>query len=75
MLPHWTFGIDYESLPSLAKELIRDAERLSLLIKIPRGHLDKNSRSVRTKYQLSRTLSPLWICRSVAEEQSQCLWM
>jgi len=54
------FSVDYAALPLLTQELIRDAERLSLLINIPRGHRDKNSRSVQTKYQLSRTLSPLW---------------
>ncbi len=55
-----TFGVEYPLLPAHARQMLREAERLSLLIQIPRGHKDKNSKKVQYKYQLNRTLSPLW---------------
>ncbi len=54
------FGGDIDDASEVAKRVISIAEERSFLIKIEKGHKDKNFGHERPKYQLSKMLCPRW---------------
>ena len=55
-----TFSVNLNSLDQDTRGVIDACEKWSLLIRIPQGQKDKNSKRVHAKYQLSPMLAPLW---------------
>ena len=55
-----TFSVNFNSLDEGTQKAIDTCEKWSLLIRIPQGQKDKNSKQIHAKYQLSPMLAPLW---------------
>ena len=53
-----TFSVSEQDMNSEAREVLQLCEARSFLHRIPRGHRDKNSERILSKYQLSPMLSP-----------------
>jgi len=55
-----TFSVDLTSVSTKSKETIRAAEDRSLLINIPGGQRDRNTKRIDSKYQINPMLAPRW---------------
>lgn len=55
-----TFSVDLTSVSEKAREVIKAAEDRSLLINIPKGQRDRNTKRVDSKFQLNPMLAPRW---------------
>ena len=55
-----SFSVDLTGITDEAKKIIKVAEDVSLLINIPGGQRDRNTKRVDGKYQLNPMLSPRW---------------
>jgi hypothetical protein len=55
-----TFSTDWAKISNNSKKMISLAEKWSLLVIIPGGQKDRNTKRIDYKYQLNRMLSPRW---------------
>ena len=67
-----TFSVNFNSLDEGTQKAIDTCENWSLLIRIPQGQKDKNSKQIHAKYQLNPMLAPLWHVAGIAQ-RSNCL--
>lgn len=55
-----TFAVDRSALTASARNIIEKCVTWSLLIEIPRGHKDKNTEEIASKYQVNPMIAPKW---------------